>query len=811
MNMGGMPGMPNNTGGMMPDFGGGHHAAVLPQLLADAEEFNSGPHFVRPTLSRLPGTMSAKQKANVPLGVTFQPLSPVPPGYPEVPLVSPNSSGMGAPRASRGGAGAAVVRCKNCRAYINPFVKWEQGGQKWSCNVCGFSNETPNTYFSPLDERGRRIDLAERPELHSGAVEYCATEEYTMRTPQPPVMLFLLDVTRTSVQSGFLQECCQAIKSCILQECLPGGERAMVGIMTFDSSVQFYNLDPDLQSPQMIVVSDLEDIFLPLPEDILVNVTESQDALINLLDQLPTLYADTIVNESCMLCAVKGAYLAMKHVGGKLVVFSSIITTLGEGALKPQRENPRLIMTDKEVELFNPMCDDWKQLGQLLTVVQVCLEMFIGAQGYMDLATVATLAKQTGGDVRYYEQFNPAQHGMKLRKELRHIMTRNQGWEAVMRVRVSRGWKITKFYGHMHIRGQDLLMVPNCHQDASFAITIDMDQAATPEPVCCVQSALLYTNSLSERRIRVHTYNIVTSNVHSEIMESIDTQATAAVMMTVAMERALQTTMNDARSLVYSTCQSIMQAAHGLAKAQEAVQYLPMLVLGLLKTEAFRGTNEIPFDRRMGEWYRLNTLCVNGHAAYYFPRLLKVSHMSGMEGQRTQNEDGSDAGVQLPAMVGLTKNNISVDSAYLLDNGQILYLWIAANISPQWLQSIFGVSELQSVNPGLPEDQLLVDNGTDPQQRLLAVIDAIREERQVPFMRLQVIRQGDPYEQKFLDGLVEDARAGLQVTYQEFLAKMTRANVGGIGPGAPMMGGPPGPMGGGPMPGGGPGPGVFPR
>ena len=55
------------------------------------------------------------------------------------------------------------------------------------------------------------------------------------------------------------------------------------------------------------------------------------------------------------------------------------------------------------------------------------------------------------------------------------MLTRYMGWEAVMRIRVSRGWKITKFDGHLFIRGQDLLVVPNCHQDQTFAIQIDME------------------------------------------------------------------------------------------------------------------------------------------------------------------------------------------------------------------------------------------------------------------------------------------------------------------------------------------------
>ena len=43
----------------------------------------------------------------------------------------------------------------------------------------------------------------------------------------------------------------------------------------------------------MLVVSDLEDLFLPLPEDILVNLADSEAAILNLLDSFPSIFRET--------------------------------------------------------------------------------------------------------------------------------------------------------------------------------------------------------------------------------------------------------------------------------------------------------------------------------------------------------------------------------------------------------------------------------------------------------------------------------------------------------------------------------------
>ncbi len=64
-----------------------------------------------------------------------------------------------------------IVRCKDCRAYINPFVKFIDLGQRWVCNFCKDINTTEGYYYSPADTNGIRSDIAERPELLYGSVD----------------------------------------------------------------------------------------------------------------------------------------------------------------------------------------------------------------------------------------------------------------------------------------------------------------------------------------------------------------------------------------------------------------------------------------------------------------------------------------------------------------------------------------------------------------------------------------------------------------------------------------------------------------
>ena len=99
-----------------------------------------------------------------------------------------------------------------------------------------------------------------------------------------------------------------------------------------------------------------------------------------------------LVGESCLGSAVKGAFMAMKHIGGKLLVFGACIPSVGELALKSTRDNPRPLGTDKEVELLRPVSDGYKDLATELTRAQISVEMFLAPHSYIDLASISPLA-----------------------------------------------------------------------------------------------------------------------------------------------------------------------------------------------------------------------------------------------------------------------------------------------------------------------------------------------------------------------------------------------------------------------------------
>ena len=183
-----------------------------------------------------------------------------------------------------------IVRCKDCRAYICPFVRWLENGAKWICPFCGEINPTGAYYYSTIEEDGYRTDHDERAEFNCGTYDLIANHEYMHRPPMPPTFIFAFDVSKPAIDSGYLELACSTIKSVIEGELLAGqaeNKRTKVAFLSYDKNLHFYNLRSILKQPQMMVVTDTENVFLPQLEDLLVDLEDSYDLVMNLLDNLP--------------------------------------------------------------------------------------------------------------------------------------------------------------------------------------------------------------------------------------------------------------------------------------------------------------------------------------------------------------------------------------------------------------------------------------------------------------------------------------------------------------------------------------------
>ncbi|KAI4340024.1 hypothetical protein MLD38_024901 [Melastoma candidum] len=662
---------------------------VETKLLTEMFPLNCKSSFLQLTTGAIPNSQSLASRWHLPLGAIVCPLAECPDGE-AVPVVNFVSTG--------------IIRCRKCRTYVNPYVTFIDAGRKWRCNICSLPNDVPGDYFAHLDATGKRVDLDLRPELTQGSVEFVASTEYMVRPPMPPLYFFLIDVSVTAARSGMLEVVAQTIKSCL--DDLPGYPRTQIGFITFDSTIHFYNMKSSLNQPQMMVVSDLDDVFIPLPDDLLVNLSESRSVVESFLDSLASMFQDTVNVESAFGPALTAAYMVMSQLGGKLLIFQSTLPSLGVGRLKLRGDDVRVYGTDKEHTLRIPEDPFYKQMAADLTRFQIAVNLYAFSDKYTDIASLGTLARYTGGQVYYYPSFQSAAKGEKLRHELSRDLTRETAWEAVLRVRCGKGIRFTSYHGNFMLRSTDLLALPAVDCDKAYAMQLSLEETLLTTQTVYFQVALLYTASCGERRIRVHTAAAPVVTDLSEMYRYADTGAIVSLFSRLAIEKSLTHKLEDATSSIqqriikalreYRNLYAVQHRLAGRMIYPESLKFLPLYGLSLSKSTALRGGYaDASLDERSAAGYLIMALPVKSLLKLLYPDLIRLDE------HLTKGSVLGDESKSIIKKLPLTAESLDSRGLYLYDDGLRFILWFGRMLSPDIAMNLMGqdcAADLSRVN-----------------------------------------------------------------------------------------------------------------
>ncbi|XP_075734990.1 protein transport protein Sec24AB isoform X4 [Rhipicephalus microplus] len=718
-----------------------------PKPSLPGDNANCSPDIFRCTLTKIPETQSLLQKARLPLGVLIHPFRDVN----HLPVIQSST----------------IVRCRSCRAYINPYVQFVER-QKWKCNICFRINPLPDDFM--YDPSTKKYGEPERrPEVRHATVEFIAPTEYMLRPPQPAAYLFVLDVSHGAVQTGYLSSFCKVL----LEELdnIPGDSRTQVGFVTFDSSVHFYNLGEGLSQPQMLLVSDIDDVFVPSPDSLLVNIHESKALVQDLLTNLPSIHAQNGEPTSALGAAVQAAYKLVSPIGGRVSVFQTCLPNAGPGSLKP-REDPNQ-RAAKEIMNLLPATDFYKKLALDCSGQQVAVDVFLMGAQYMDVASIACISKYSAGCISYYPGLHSTQNQSQVEKfeaELRYYITRKIGFEAVMRIRCTKGLVIHTFHGNFFVRSTDLLSLPNVNPDAGFGMQIAIEESLADCNLACFQAAVLYTSSRGERRIRVHTLCLPVTAMLQDILGSVDQEAVIGMLCKMAVDRSLSSSVVDAREAMVNACLDLIQAfkttlSSGQAAAlglpiPHCARLVPLYVLALMKHTAFRVGISTKLDERVFAMEQMKMMPLSYLTTYIYPALYPLHMLDDQDA--LELEDGTL--VCQPPRLQLSFENIDRHGCYALDTVDRLYLYVGRALSDRFCTNVLGVPNFAAI----PEDMNeLPQLETEESERVRNFLSWTQSRR--PFYSpLRVIREDSKDRHLFVQYMVDD-RTESALSYYEFL------------------------------------------
>ncbi|OUM62377.1 hypothetical protein PIROE2DRAFT_54426 [Piromyces sp. E2] len=722
-----------------------------------SEKKNPTYPYCAATLNAVPQNNALLQKSKIPFGLVFAPYKNIGPDEPEVPVVSPE----------------VIVRCKICRAYINPFVTFVDQGTRWKCNICHVVNDLPAFYN--WDSKTRQaVDRNTIPELNSSVVEFVATQEYTRGPPQPVVIMFVIDVSFQSIQSGMVATAARTILSTL--DSIPNYDnRTKIGFITYDSTLHFYNLNSSLSEPQMLVVSDLDDIFIPAPDDLLVNLSESRSVIESFLNKLGNMHKTTQNVSSALPSALNAANKILGPIGGKIAVFQSNIPNCGKNSLK-KREDPSLYNTSKESSLLQPADNWYKEFALDCSRKQICIDTFIFSGQYTDIATISTLPRFTGGSIYFYPGFDAsrAEDANKFSSELNRFLSKKIGLEAVLRIRSTRGISIKACYGNFFLMASDLVQLPNVNPDNCYALEATIEKDLTSEPYVCFQGAVLHTCNNGERRIRVFTNVLPVTNNLTEVFANADPRAISIFAAKKAVDKTLADKIEDARNLIISNCIDIMGAykqsftASGQASQLliiENLALLPVLTQALLKNIAFRRGN-IPSDIRSFALCVLYGSPIENALSYIYSKLYAIHILDANTGLPIPNTSQ----VYMPPRINLSIQRMTQDGIYLLDNSQHIIIWLSRGSNPELVNALFQ-KPYEAIASG---KTTLPTPNNDYATRINNIIECIRKSRLISynnFPYVYVVKEDDNTRGWFISHLVED-KLDSELSYPQFLSHL---------------------------------------
>ncbi|XP_022110679.1 protein transport protein Sec24C-like isoform X2 [Acanthaster planci] len=721
------------------------------------DQGNCSPRFMRSTMYNIPCSQDMIKQSQVPVGIVISPFAKLPDNEAPPPIVDHGPNGP--------------VRCNRCKAYMCSFMQFVDGGRRFSCAFCTCITEVPPEYFQPLDHNSRRVDAYERAELCRGTFEYLATADYCKNNtlPKPPAFIFMIDVTYQSIKTGMVHLLCRELRSLLEKlPCEHGMQESVirVGFVTYDSSLHFYNLNSALAQPQMLVVSDVHDVFLPLLDGFLVNLSESKAVIESLLEQIPQMFAETRETETMLGPVVQAGLEAIKSSDrtGKLFVFhASLPIADAPGKLK-NRDDRKLLGTEKEKTLLSPQINFYTKLGQDCVAAGCSVDLFLFPSSYVDVASIGQVTTLTGGQCYKYNYFQAANDGERFIQDLTHNIQRPIGFDAVLRVRTSTGIRPTDFFGNFHMANTTDVELAAIDSDKAVTVEIKHDDKLTEDGGAFVQVALLYTSVSGQRRLRIINQSYNCCLQMADMYRNCEMDAIINFLAKQAVKSVLTSNPKAIREGLTNRCAATLAcyrrncaspSSQGQLILPECMKLLPLYINCILKSDALSGCTDITTDDRSWLMDTVRSMDVRSTAVYFYPRLIPLHDL---------NPNSSGIQTAIRCSVERLRDN----GVYLLENGNVMFMWIGLHVSNDWVQDVFGVHSPAQID--IDSSKLLhMDNPTS--QGVRNVVEKIRKMRP-RYMKLTFVRQRDTLEAWFRHFLVEDKGANASASYVDFLIHM---------------------------------------
>eukprot|EP01133_Synstelium_polycarpum_P011537 gene11537-13465_t len=715
------------------------------------------PTFVRSTLYTIPESEDVLTATSLPLAIHTTPLAIPGPGEAEVPLIDHGPEGP--------------VRCSRCLGYMNPHNTFLNGGRFFSCKLCDYENDVPQSYFSATLQSGLRTDADQRPELQRGSYEFVAKP--TPNEPKVvPAYIFVIEVSAHTVSTGVLFVIIESLRK-ILNEMYDKTPKR-IGIITYDTEVHFWSFKKNYNLPQMKVIAK-NSVFVPMGDGFLTDYVESKHLFDHFFDNVTNFFKSPLAGnrEFAFGAAVQSAALTLEKCGGRLFAFTSNMPKGLPGAV-PKRDGK----VDKTLLPSTAFNGFYKPVATQCVASNVSVDIFVTPSEVCDLTTTGPLATSTGGHVFYYPHFN-ADTADQLRSDIIHYATMSYGFNAAIKIRCSRGLTVQAHHGNF-VEENGEVRIAGITADKCITSIIKYDDRLKPKSKAYIQFAMAYTNMCGEKRIRVHNVRLNVDSVTANFFKDADLDSIVTLYARLAARDIITTAPSAVRIATVEKGVDLLASyrkncaadkSHTQLILPECFKLLPIYILSMMKSAPFRLSTEVSPDLRFYYMNMLASLPPSRIIPLIYPRTYPIHNMLPEHGTVNQQYNH----VILPPFVRLSSEQITQDGVFLIEDGRNIYCWVQQFASQTILHNLFGIDSIVGYNSSKISKLFTSLNGSNEYhmrvETLISTLIHLRGHyagKEVQFVvaneYLDSILRGQFYEDKGTDS----------VSYVDFLCQLHR-------------------------------------
>ena len=718
------------------------------------ETQNSSPRFIRATLNSLPLSQSLLNETNLLFGLCIQPFAEVP-DY-EEPI----------PKAQTGNT---IFRCKQCKSYINNkynICYSQQNKQVAVCNLCQFENEfdldkpgVKNEYFNN--------DYSECPELVKPTIDFIAPNNFKSSKLFTPHYLFMIDITENSYTMGLPSYVINSIQ--INLDSFHNAENSFIGFALYDVK-NIYYFYVEKNDVRLSIMGDNVDPFCPLSmKKLFLNISEQKEQIEKLIERINNFISEKNTGvpnvrghrqiSSISGAAIKSGVDALMENGGRVMLFTPNPCQHGFAACAP-RESFNKEKEPQKANPFFPQHELLVELGHKAANNRIVVDQFIFMSTLYDISTMSIVSNLSGGHIEYYNySMDPiAINAMyeKLHFDLTRILTRPNYYDCRFMLRFSVGIDCVEILGPFNKKLGEAFQLGGCDPDYCYYYNMRLNETFKSGQKVDIQLVVLYNDNYSNSYLRIFNTSLETTNEVGKIFNNAEVNAIAKAMIYKEISLMFRTDLNNVKknledkvinSFKYYRVKEKSDTANNQLILPISIRYLPLYIDSFLKTGILSNQNRPEMVNYI--LYIINKLLrepIYSSMKFLYPKFYRIDDIEGPQVNNNKSIKIENIGlinekyniIQKPLLLRLSKDVIDFDCAYLIDNGNFIYLFIFNGIEGNFYNDLFGVPTYEEAK-NIGVTNLDEENQSDLNQRLINIVSQLRKENGGNYQPLRII------------------------------------------------------------------------